>query len=282
MITGVGETDQTVSVGTSGANPAGSRILARRRRELIAAHVQRHGSARVSDLTSELGVSDMTIRRDLDALTREGIVNKVHGGATLPPTTWVEPGFAAKSAEQIDEKRAIAASAARMVHAGSAIGLTAGTTTWRLAEALASVADLMVVTNSIRICETLLATERSDLTVVLTGGMRTPSDALVGPIAVQSLSSLHLDQVFMGVHGMTERAGFTTPNMLEADTNQAFVAAAAHLVVLADHTKWNTVGLASIAPLSAANTVVSDGGLDHPARLALSAHVVNVVLADPA
>jgi DeoR/GlpR family transcriptional regulator of sugar metabolism len=255
-----------------------TRMLARRRRELIAAHVQRHGSARVSDLTLQLGVSDMTIRRDLDLLTREGLVNKVHGGATLPSTTVIEPGFAAKSTEQIAEKHEIAMAAAAMVRPGTAIGVTAGTTTWRMVEALHAVADLMVVTNSIHICEALLATERRDLTVLLTGGMRTPSDALVGPLAVAALESLHLDQVFMGVHGMSQRAGFTTPNLLEAETNKAFVNAGEQLVVLADHTKWNTVGLASIAPLSRADTVICDRGLGPAGRDALAADIDNVVL----
>ena len=129
----------------------------------------------------------------------------------------------------------------------------------------------MVVTNSIRICEGLLAVERRDLTVLLTGGMRTPSDALVGPLAVAALASLHLDQVFMGVHGMSLHAGFTTPNMLEAETNKAFANAAEQLVVLADHTKWNTVGLASIAPLSSADIVVTDRHLDAAARDVLAA-----------
>ena len=96
--------------------------------------------------------------------------------------------------------------------------------------------------------------------------------------AVASLASLHLDQVFMGVHGMSQRAGFTTPNLLEADTNKAFVAAAEQLIVLADHTKWNTVGLASIAPLATADTVVSDAGLDMAARDVLAANIENVVL----
>lgn len=257
------------------------RIVARRRQELIAEHVQRHGSARVSELTSELGVSDMTIRRDLDALTREGIVNKVHGGATLPAdsqATSSEPGFVVKSTKQIEEKRLIAAAAAGMVGRGTAIGLTAGTTTWQLALLLDHVDDLMVVTNSIRIFERLLASERADMTVLLTGGTRTPSDALVGPLAVQALGSLHLDQVFMGVHGMSERAGFTTPNLLEAETNKAFIAAAQRLVVVADHAKWNTVGFASIAPLAAADTVVSDDGLGPSACDILNAHVHDVVL----
>ncbi len=114
--------------------------------------------------------------------------------------------------------------------------------------------------------------------MLLTGGMRTPSDALVGPLAVAALASLHLDQVFMGVHGMSLRAGFTTPNLLEAETNKAFANAAEQLVVLADHTKWNTVGLASIAPLSSADVVVSDRHLDPAARDVLAAAVGNVVL----
>src|SRR5262245_63473292 len=215
------------------ATPGGRRVLARRRRELIAAQVQRQGSVRVSELTSELGVSDMTIRRDLDALTQQGLLTKVHGGATLAhdvQATTLEPGFLAKSSEQTAEKQAIAAAAATLVRPGTAIGLTAGTTTWHLAARLADVGELIVVTNSIRICETLLTPERADMTVMLIGGIRTPSDALVGPLSVQALAALHLDQVFLGVHGMAERAGFTTPNLLEADTNRAFVEASQRLV----------------------------------------------------
>lgn len=261
--------------------PTARRVLARRRRQLIAAHVQRHGSVRVKDLTSELGVSDMTIRRDLDALTREGLVTKVHGGATAAgdlPATTLEPGFLAKSSEQTAEKEAIADAAAALVRPGTAIGLTAGTTTWHLATRLGDIADLIVVTNSIRIGETLLARDRSDLTVMMIGGIRTPSDALVGPLAVQALRTLHLDQVFLGVHGMSERAGYTTPNLLEADTNQAFVAASQRLVVVADHSKWDTVGLASIAPLGAADTVVTDDRLGPAAVNALRSHVDDVVV----
>jgi DeoR/GlpR family transcriptional regulator of sugar metabolism len=261
--------------------PGRRRILARRRRELIAAHVQRHGSVRVKELTTELGVSDMTIRRDLETLTQQGLLTKVHGGATLSaelPATTLEPGFLVKSSEQTTEKDAIAVAAARLVRPGMAIGLTAGTTTWHLATHLVDAPDLVVITNSIRILETLLMHDRPHRNVMLIGGIRTPSDALVGPLAVQALETLHLDQVFLGVHGMTERAGYTTPNLLEADTNRAFVEASQRLIVVADHSKWNTVGLASIAPLGAADTVVTDDGLDPAAVERLSAHVDDVVV----
>ena len=263
------------------AEHPGPRLLARHRRDVILQLLAKAGSVRVSELTERLGVSDMTVRRDLDALAGEGALRKVHGGATMPATapTTVEPGFAAKIHEQSAEKEAIAAAAAAMIRPGTAIGLTAGTTTWHLATQLADVADLVVVTNSMRICDTLLAAERADRTVMLTGGVRTPSDALVGPLAVQALRGLHLDQLFMGVHGMTERAGYSTPNLLEAETNRAFAAAAERLVVVADHTKWGTVGLASIAALGDADTVITDGALDDAARATLEAHGATVAVA---
>ena len=79
--------------------------------------------------------------------------------------------------------------------------------------------------------------------MILTGGVRTPSDALVGPVAVATIRSLHVDMLFMGVHGADAKAGLTTPNLMEAETNRAFTDSARHLVVLADHTKWGIVGL---------------------------------------
>lgn len=263
----------------------GGRALAQRRHELIVAEVRRRGAVRVSDLAQLLDCSDMTVRRDLDVLDSAGLVTKVHGGATTPEHhSSFEPGFAAKSVHNTAEKAAIARQAAELVPAGSAIGLTAGTTTFAFAAELESAADLTVVTNSIRVAEALTQSGRSDRTVVLTGGVRTPSDALVGPVAVGALRSLHLDQVFMGVHGMSARAGFTTPNLLEAETNQAFVAAAERLVVLADHTKWGVAGLASIAALDRADVLVTDDGLDVDARTELSEQVGRVVVArrDPA
>ena len=226
---------------------------------MIVAEVRRRGAVRVSELATLLGVSDMTVRRDLDLLDEAGLLAKVHGGATLrDERTTDEPGFEAKSLRNMGEKHAIAIAAAAMVRPGTAIGITAGTTTWQLAYHIVDIADLTVVTNSVRVAEVLHQSQRPDRTVVLTGGVRTPSDALVGPVAVATLRSLHLDSVFMGVHGITERAGFTTPNLMEAETNRAFVDATEQLVVLADHTKWNVTGLSSIAPLDASRDVITD------------------------
>jgi DeoR/GlpR family transcriptional regulator of sugar metabolism len=270
------------SAGESVYDVGAAKAFARQRHEVIVAEVRRRGSVRVSELAQLLAVSDMTVRRDLDLLDEAGLLTKVHGGATLrDERSTDEPGFEAKSLRNMAEKHAIAMAAAARVRAGSAIGVTAGTTTWQLAYHLVDVADLTVVTNSVRVADVLHQHHRPDRTVILTGGVRTPSDALVGSVAVQTLHSLHLDAVFMGVHGLSERAGFTTPNLLEVDTNRAFLASTEHLVVLADHTKWNVTGLGSIAPLHAAAVLISDRNMPAVARVALDAQVGSLVLADP-
>jgi len=208
------------------------------------------------------------------------VIEKVHGGATArsSPST-DEPGFEAKSHRQQDEKEAIAGAASKLVHPGTAIGLTAGTTTWRLAHHLLHVPDLTVVTNSIPVANVLHREPRPDLTVVLTGGVRTPSDALVGPVAVATMRSLHLDLLFVGVHGMAESAGLTTPNLLEAEANQDFIASAARIAVLADHTKWNVRGLCRFARLDEVHVLVTDSGVSGEARTILVEHVEDLVIA---
>ncbi|MBB2910908.1 DeoR/GlpR family transcriptional regulator of sugar metabolism [Streptosporangium becharense] len=257
-------------------------MLAQQRQQAILEKVRGSGGVRVADLVRELGVSDMTIRRDLEVLAERGLVKKVHGGATAAgPGSTEEPGFAAKSARQQPEKEAIARHAARLVQPGTAIALSAGTTTWTLAHFLTEVPDLTVITNSIRIADVFHRSPGGDRTVVLTGGVRTPSDALVGPVAVTAIRGLHVDTLFLGVHGMSTRAGFTTPNLLEAETNRALVASAHRLVVLADHTKWDTVGISTIAELSEAHVLVTDSGLPTEAREELAAAVGELIITEP-
>jgi DeoR/GlpR family transcriptional regulator of sugar metabolism len=242
-------------------------VLARQRQTLILARVREDGGVRVADLARELGVSDMTVRRDLEILDNRGLIEKVHGGATSRPgSALFEPGFAAKSSLQEGEKESIADTAFGLVVPGTAIGISAGTTTYALARRLVDVPGLTVVTNSVPVADVLHRAGRTDQTIILTGGVRTPSDALVGPFAVAALRTIHLDQVFLGVHGMDPRSGFTTPNVLEADTDRALAAAGRRLVVVADSSKWGVIGISTIARLDEADTLVTDAGLDPTAR----------------
>ncbi|MFC4062560.1 DeoR/GlpR family DNA-binding transcription regulator [Planomonospora corallina] len=257
-------------------------MLAQQRQQTILERVRSSGGVRVADLVREFGVSDMTIRRDLEALAERGLLEKVHGGATATgPGRAEEPGFAAKSARQQAEKEAIARRAAELVRPGTAVALSAGTTTWTLARFLVDVPELTVITNSVRIADVFHRADRADRTVVLTGGVRTPSDALVGPVAVAAIRGLHVDTLFLGVHGMSARAGFTTPNLLEAETDRELVASAHRLVVPADHTKWGTVGISTIARLADAHVVISDPGLPREAREEITAEAGELIIAEP-
>jgi DeoR/GlpR family transcriptional regulator of sugar metabolism len=254
-------------------------MLARQRQELILDTVRTTGGARVSELVERLGVSDMTVRRDIEALAGRGLVTRVHGGATVPGSSVDEPGYAAKSALHTDAKRAIAQAAVRLLEPGASVALSAGTTTRAVAEALLAVPRLTVVTNSLRVAEVLHEAGRDDITVVLTGGERTPSDALVGPVAVSALRRLHVDWLLMGVHGMDAEAGFTTPNLVEAETNRALVRSARRVAVVADNSKWGVVGLSTIATLSEVDVVISDDGLESDARQVLGSSCGRLVLA---
>ncbi len=255
-------------------------MLARQRQTRILERVREDGGARVAELARDLGVSDMTVRRDLELLHNQGLIEKVHGGATaVPGSALFEPGFAAKSSLQQPEKEAIAEAAVALVAPGTAIGISAGTTTYALARQLVDVPNLTIVTNSVPVADVLYRASRSDQTIILTGGVRTPSDALVGPFAVAALRTIHLDQVFMGVHGMDPRSGFTTPNVLEADTDRALIAAGRRLIVLADASKWGVIGISSIARFEEADTLVTDSSLDEDARAFATEHVREVVVA---
>ncbi|MFF4833994.1 DeoR/GlpR family DNA-binding transcription regulator [Streptomyces sp. NPDC001315] len=261
-------------------------LLAEQRRALILDEVRRRGGVRVNELTRKLGVSDMTVRRDLDALARQGVVEKVHGGAVpVVEASTHEPGFEAKSGLELSAKEDIARAAAQLVAPGSAIALSGGTTTYALAHQLVDVQDLTVVTNSVRVADVFHVAQRTSgqrqgaATVVLTGGVRTPSDSLVGPVADQAIAALHFDVLFLGVHGISVEAGLSTPNLAEAETNRRLVQSARRVVVVADHTKWGTVGLSSFAALEQVDTWVTDAGLPARVRAEIAEHVRRLVVA---
>lgn len=275
----------TADHGGESAEPSGAirPALARQRQAYILERVREEGAVRVADLVRTLGVSDMTVRRDLGRLHERGLIEKVHGGAAaIPGSSLFEPGFGAKSTMNQPEKEAIADAAVALVEPGTAIAISAGTTTFALARRLVDVPGLTVVTNSMPVANVLYSEGRSDQTIILSGGVRTPSDALVGPFAVEVLRSLHVDIVFMGVHGMEPRAGLTTPNILESETNRALIEAGRRFVVLADSTKWGVVGISSFARLEEVQLVITDDGLTAAAREQLAAAARRLLVVDVA
>lgn len=255
---------------------------------MLAAVVTR-GAVRVTDLAAELDVSEMTIRRDLDQLEADGEVTKVHGGAVRaggePGVRGAEPYSAHKAGRETHEKRAIADAALGLVSDGMTLAIGAGTTTLELARRLRG-RDVSVVTNSVSIFHAL--TDRDDGlpdlrggagAVQLTGGQRTPSDALVGPVANAALERFRTDLAFLGTHGIDPYAGFTTPNIGEAETNRRIIGTSRATVLLADHTKYGEIGAHLFAEFGRVDKLVTDAGLT-PARRTELARRIELTVAD--
>ncbi|AIY03526.1 putative transcriptional regulator, DeoR family [Arthrobacter sp. PAMC 25486] len=243
-------------------------MLAPERQARILKELQLHEAVRVAEIAIVLNVSEMTVRRDIEALDNNGLLHKIHGGAMrLARLSALEPGFLLNADKQLEGKAAIAAHALTLIHPGMTLALTGGTTTYQLAALLATDLDrlhhLTVVTNSLKAAELLYRQQGdSGLKVIVTGGERTPSEALVGPVARMVLNHLNTDVCFMGVHGIDAERGLSSPNLLEAETNAAFIEASSRLIVLADSTKFHVRSLASIASLDAVDTIITDASVN--------------------
>ena len=255
-------------------------MLAAQRKSRILEEVAISGAMRIADLAAALRVSEVTIRRDVEQLAGQGLVDKVHGGVTANSrSSTVEPPFSFNSLREQAAKDAMALVAAELVRPGQAIALMGGSSVYALAKRLRDIPSLTIVTNSVPISDLFAQNPRADQTVVLTGGVRTPTESLVGNIASEVFSRFNLDYVFMGTHGMDSEFGFSSPNLVEAETNREVIRRASKFVVLADHTKWGIRGFTSFANFESADIVITTEGISRSSLQTLKNAVPDVRVA---
>ncbi|RRR98593.1 DeoR/GlpR family DNA-binding transcription regulator [Glycomyces terrestris] len=253
-------------------------MFAEERQQRIAERARAEGRVDVAALAAAFAVTTETIRRDLTALERQGVVKKVHGGAIPLERLGFEPTVAARDTVQTAAKERIAAAALNEVPAEGAILLDAGTTTARLAEILPGDRELTVVTNSVLIASLLAAKPR--LTVLIVGGkVRGRTMAAVDDWALRALADTYVDVAFLGANGVSAERGLTTPDTGEAAVKRAMIAAARKSVVLADHTKVGNDCLARFGTLDQVDLFVTDTGLDTGLTADLEAADLKVVRA---
>ena len=230
----------------------------------------------VGQLTRRLGVSEATVRRDLDALQRSGFVQRTHGGAVA--TQIHELPYPARGARRVAEKRAIARAAVALAPPQATLFLGGGSTTLHLAEQLVDV-DVTVVTNSLPVA-TELSRGRRGQVIVIGGTLRSPEQSMVGPRAVEAIGSYRASIAFLGVPALDGEHGFTADGDVEAATDLAFIENAQRCVLLADHTKLGRVSTTHVVSLRAIDTVVTDTGADTQVIADLQNAGTNVIVAE--
>lgn len=247
-----------------------------KRKQRIREELMSRGEVEFSALAAEHGVSEMTIRRDIDALEAEGIVRKVIGGA-IALGKIAEPTFEARSGLDVASKIHIAESAVEQLSIHETVILDSGSTALAVARAIRGAGlGLTVVTPSLFVAVELA--NEPDTTVLLTGGLVRPGElSLIGVEAVEGFRAFNCDTFVMGVAGVHEQRGFTDYHRDESAVKRAAIAASDRLIVVADHSKMGRTYLSNIAPLDAADILVTDDPTGSPTTLAAARAGVSVI-----
>ena len=230
----------------------------------------------VKELAKILGVSAVTIRKDLDYLAGKSLLVKEHGYAER----YREEDQTNRFSLQYDQKIKIAKKAASLVRSGEVIMIESGSTCALLAAEIASSGrDITVITNSAFIASFISG--KGDSRVILLGGeYQKESQVMVGPLVRVCAATFHVDKLFAGADGFDSAYGFTAGDLMRTDAIKAMAEAARHTIVLADSTKFDQLGLVMQLPFDAVTTVVTDAGVPEEALKVMSAKGVEVLVAE--
>lgn len=219
--------------------------------------VEANGHVTVSELNRILGVSDATIRRDLESLEQSGWVLRTHGGAVSIDHASEEPPIIHRQSEYQVEKQRIGRQAATLVGEGETIFLGSGTTVHEVAINIRDVPGLTVITNALNVVNELLECDNIELIVI--GGMFRRSElSLVGHIAEQAIREFRADKVIIGMRGIDPVHGLTSDYIPEAITDRAILSIAPCNIIVADHSKLGRVSSVFLAPITSAHVLIND------------------------
>jgi DeoR family transcriptional regulator, aga operon transcriptional repressor len=241
--------------------------------------LRRRDFMRVAEFRALFGVSEVTVRSDLDVLARRGAIRRIRGGAIARTAPRTERPFEESESTRAEEKEAIGRAAAALVAGGETIILDVGTTTAAVARALVERDDLHEVTVFTSGLNVALALERATprLTVVVTGGTLRPlQHSLVNPLGELLLQNIHADTAFVGCNGVDAQGGVTNINIPEAEIKRRMLVAARRRVVVADGSKIGDVAFARLCPIGEIDALITGDSADAAALADLRARGVEV------
>lgn len=248
------------------------------RHRLVCDTVQATGRVRVADLASRMQVSEMTIRRDLEELEARGALTRVHGGAVSNVSRSFEPGFAARSMQNVAAKQRIGAAAAALVRDGETVIIDAGTTTLHLVRNMRRDLRIRALALSLFIADELA--DMPNVTLMIPGGqVRRYERSFVGPATTAMLEQLTFDTTFVTVGGVDAKAGVTEYEFDDAQTKKAALASARRKIVVADSTKLAAVAFVRLCQASDIDILVTDSAAPADSVDALRLADIDVIVA---
>jgi DeoR/GlpR family transcriptional regulator of sugar metabolism len=230
------------------------------RQQKIVKIIETRLRVRVSELSAALGVSEATIRRDLDKLHERGQVQRIHGGALLIEKSLPTLPVVARNTEMIAEKQKIGKLAASHIQEGESIFIGSGTTTLEVARNLIGRKNLTVITNALTVINMLA--QQDEIDVITTGGLLRSSElSFVGHLAEQALHELRPQKVIMGIRAISLESGLTNDFLPEVSTDRFIIHSAPEVILVADHTKFGKISTALIAPITAVHKLITDADI---------------------
>lgn len=253
-------------------------LLAIQRRRKILELLQEEGSARVSAISRLFGVSDPTVRQDLERLESEGLIVREHGGAFLKSVPEQVRSLNLQHLENMDKKVRIGRRAAELVIDEDSIILDSGSTATEVARNLGTKKHLRIITNALNIA-LLLGTEHSFEIMVTGGEFKAPTLSLTGERAAAFFDRIHVQKTLLAVGGISVDAGLSYPGFADIAVKKAMIEAASEVILLADSTKIGRVAFATLGPVDPSMVLVTDDGISDKDRAAFEDIGVKVIIA---
>jgi len=248
------------------------------RQQQLATAVQAAGRVRVAELATSLGVSEMTVRRDLEEMEAGGLLVRVHGGAVSNISRSFEPGFAARNVRHVEAKQRIGRAAAALIRDGETLIVDAGTTTLHVAEAIRPDIRVRIMALSLRVADVLA--DLPNVTLMIPGGVVRPHErSFVGGMTLSTFDELRFDTVILTTGGVDVTDGVTEYEFDDAETKRAALRSARRRIIVADSSKLGAVAFVQLCPIDSIDVVVTDSGASPDHVQALRAAGVEVVIA---
>jgi len=265
-------------------------MIAAERLQLISERLRTEHVVSITRLSKLLGVSEMTVRRDLIQLEKMGLCRRTRGGAVNVRRMLVHDiPYNEREILHVAEKVAIGRAAAELVQEGETIAIDAGTTTAQMAAALRNRKNITVITNSLRVLNQLC--DSPDITVISTGGTICPTSSrglahgdpfLIGPLAEMTLRRFRPSKAFMGTTGLTITDGLSNSVLEQAELKRIMIEVSADVILLIDHSKFGHVASSIVGPITMVNQIITDSGISPQMKRALEEMGIKVTVVEPA